>query len=128
MRHEGYRAKPYKCSAGKLTIGYGRNLDDNGIDREEARYLLDRDILDAMGDLATFPWFHRMNVTRQMALVNMRFQLGPTKFRGFKHTIAALAQQDYEQAADRMSDSKWAKLDTPKRAAEVIELLRTGGS
>ncbi|MCP4280350.1 MAG: lysozyme, partial [Alteromonas sp.] len=29
-QHEGLRLKPYKCTAGKITIGYGRNLDDNG--------------------------------------------------------------------------------------------------
>jgi len=27
VRHEGLRLKPYRCTAGKLTIGYGRNLD-----------------------------------------------------------------------------------------------------
>ncbi|NBW16869.1 MAG: lysozyme, partial [Caulobacteraceae bacterium] len=29
--HEGERLKPYRCTAGKLTIGVGRNLDDRGI-------------------------------------------------------------------------------------------------
>ena len=27
VRHEGLRLKPYRCSAGRLTIGIGRNLD-----------------------------------------------------------------------------------------------------
>lgn len=27
LRHEGLRLKPYRCTAGKLTIGVGRNLD-----------------------------------------------------------------------------------------------------
>ncbi len=27
VRHEGLRLKPYRCPAGKLTIGIGRNLD-----------------------------------------------------------------------------------------------------
>jgi hypothetical protein len=26
IRHEGLRLKPYRCTAGKLTIGIGRNL------------------------------------------------------------------------------------------------------
>ena len=26
--HEGMRLKPYRCPAGKLTIGAGRNLED----------------------------------------------------------------------------------------------------
>jgi lysozyme len=28
VRHEGLRLKPYRCTAGKLTIGICRNLDD----------------------------------------------------------------------------------------------------
>jgi len=27
VRHEGLRLKAYRCPAGKLTIGIGRNLD-----------------------------------------------------------------------------------------------------
>lgn len=126
MRHEGYRSKPYRCSAGKLTIGYGRNLEDVGIDKDEARYLLDRDIVKALVDLATFGWFHSLDSVRQRALVNMRYQLGPTRFRGFKRMIAALSKKDYQAAAVAAADSKWAKLDTPKRAAEVIVMLKTG--
>ncbi len=33
-------SKPYRCPAGKLTIGIGRNLDDVGITREEAYQLV----------------------------------------------------------------------------------------
>ena len=43
-KEEGFRAKVYKCTAGKNTIGFGRNLDDNGITYEEAEYLLKNDI------------------------------------------------------------------------------------
>ena len=43
-RHEGLRLKPYLCTAGKLTIGYGRNLETNGISGDEAEYLLKNDI------------------------------------------------------------------------------------
>ena len=43
-RHEGLRLKPYQDTIGKLTIGYGRNLDDRGISKEEAEYLLRNDI------------------------------------------------------------------------------------
>ena len=43
LRHEGLRLKPYRCTAGKLTIGIGRNLDDCGISQKEAYALLDND-------------------------------------------------------------------------------------
>ena len=43
-RHEGLRLTPYHCTGGKLTIGYGRNLDDVGISRSEAEILREHDI------------------------------------------------------------------------------------
>src|SRR3990167_9737184 len=117
--HESYRKHPYRCTAGKLTIGVGRNLDDVGIDKEEARYLLDRDIARATDDLASFGWFHELDVIRQRALIDMRFQLGPSRFRGFGKMIAALARQDYATAAAEALDSKWARFDTPGRAQTI---------
>ena len=41
---EGLRLKPYRCTAKKLTIGYGRNIEDVGITEEEANHLLLNDI------------------------------------------------------------------------------------
>lgn len=125
-RHESYRRHPYRCSAGKLTIGIGRNLEDVGIDLEEARYLLDRDIRAAELDLCTFPWFESLSRVRRDALIDMRFQLGPVRFRGFKKMIAALAAGDYDRAEAEALDSKYATLDTPARAATVGRMLRTG--
>ncbi|MBF0177920.1 MAG: DUF1804 family protein [Magnetococcales bacterium] len=48
IRHEGMRLKPYRCTAGKLTIGVGRNLDDRSITKSEAYVLLDADIKNAV--------------------------------------------------------------------------------
>ena len=36
IKHEGIMTIPYRCTAGKLTVGVGRNLDDVGITRDEA--------------------------------------------------------------------------------------------
>ena len=44
LRHEGLRLKVYTCPRGKLTIGIGRNLEENGITRAEAFYLLENDL------------------------------------------------------------------------------------
>ena len=43
-RDEGVVFTLYKCSAGKNTIGVGRNLDDRGITEDESDYLLSNDI------------------------------------------------------------------------------------
>lgn len=53
-RHEGFSAKPYFCTANKLTIGYGRNLDDVGITESEASELLRQDIARARHDVCEY--------------------------------------------------------------------------
>lgn len=40
IRHEALKLFPYKCTAGKLTIGVGRNLDDKKLKFQEITYLL----------------------------------------------------------------------------------------
>ena len=44
VRHEDLRLKPYLCTAGKLTIGIGRNLDERVVSQKEAYAILERDI------------------------------------------------------------------------------------
>jgi lysozyme len=53
VRHEGLRLKPYRCTAGKLTIGVGRNLEDKGISQQEAYELLENDIRECEVQLLT---------------------------------------------------------------------------
>ena len=38
--HEGISLIPYKCTAGKWTIGVGSNLEDNGLYEFEKKRLL----------------------------------------------------------------------------------------
>ena len=123
-KHEGFREKPYRCTADKLTIGYGRNLDDVGITREEAEYLLDNDIKKATFDaLSIFPLLKSYSEARQAVLINMVFNLGKTRFRGFKNFIKAVKSEDWERAAVEMEDSLWYK-QVGKRAKELQEAIR----
>lgn len=73
IRDEGLRLKPYRCAAGKLTIGVGRNLDDKGITSDEAMALLDDDITECLTDLATFDWFGSLTPDQRRGILNMRF-------------------------------------------------------
>jgi lysozyme len=124
-RDEGRRNKPYRCTAGKLTLGVGRNIEDVGLSEDEIDYLLSNDIERVEKDLQTFAWWPKLDPVRQVALANMRFQLGPNRFREFKKMILAVAKGDFERAAKEALDSKWAK-QTPKRAARVAYQIRTG--
>ena len=126
IRDEGLRLKPYRDSVNKTTIGVGRNLDDVGITEKEAEYLLSNDISLAMMDLNwEFPWFKHISDNRKRALANMAFNLGMTRLLGFKKMLKAMAEEDFETAADEALNSKWSA-QVGNRAQRIAELLRNG--
>ena len=123
---EGLRLKPYLCTAGKLSIGVGRNLDDVGITRAEAMTLLDNDIARCADELdRVLPWWRRMSEGRQRALLNMCFNLGITRLRAFQRTLRALEDGRYDDAAARCLESKWAA-QVGQRAHRISDLIRRG--
>ncbi len=124
-QHEGLRLKPYQCTAGKLTIGYGRNLDDVGISEAEAEYLLEQDMKASIVQASNFPFFIGLNDYRKAVIVDMIFNLGLTRFNQFKRMLNALQRHDYQQAATEMLDSRWA-VQVGKRADRLAEIMRSG--
>jgi lysozyme len=126
-RHEGFRGKPYYCTANKLTIGYGRNLDDVGITEVEAEFLLKVDTLRATDDAGDiFPDILSYTENRQIAIINMLFNLGKTRFLGFGNMIKAIKRNDWISASIEALDSKWARKDVGIRAIEIANLLKKG--
>jgi lysozyme len=101
---------PYRCSAGFLTIGYGHNLDANGLKPKFADYLLDDDIDDVVKELViALPWIEALDPVRQAALVNMAFNLGVPRLLKFELMLAALRVHDYELASVQALESTWAE-------------------
>ena len=123
VRHEGLRLKPYRCPAGRLTIGVGRNLEDKGISSSEAFNMLANDIVECEDDLKkVFPSWNEYRKEIQYALINVRFNVGPSGFPKFVKLIAAVKAYDFYGAAYEIIDSKLA----PKRAQELAGLMRRG--
>jgi lysozyme len=123
-RHEGFRAHVYQCPAGKWTVGYGRNLEDNGITEAEALMLLRNDIAACSSELhAALPWSLRLPQPAQDVLINMAFNMGTRGLLKFKNFLAALQFGDYEQASKEMLASLWAK-QVGKRAHELAYIIR----
>jgi lysozyme len=121
---EGLRLKPYHDTVGKLTIGVGRNLDDEGISNAEAMQLLDNDIAGHVADLdRELPWWTRLDDARQLVLANMCFNLGITRLLLFKKMLDHLARGEHEAAAGEMMNSKWAN-DVGPRATRLIVAMR----
>jgi len=122
IRHEGMRTELYRCSEGKQTIGIGRNLEDKGITEEEAKYLMRNDIKECEGQLRKFSWFEDLSDVRQEIMINMCFNLGYTKFLGFRLMIWALENGDYVDAAAQMKNSRWYR-QVGIRAEQLVEAM-----
>ena len=125
IKHEDIRLKPYRDTVGKLTIGVGRNLDDNGITHDEALYMLRADVRRVLSDLQFFGWFHRLNRVRRDVVINMVFNMGLTRFLTFEKTIKYISRKKYSLAAVEMLDSKWAG-QVGSRATELAVMMRSG--
>ena len=109
-RDEGLRLWPYVDTVGKITIGYGRNLSDNGISKDEAEGMFQSDVQKAQAVLyARLPWFQALDAARQGVLLNMAFNMGFNKLEEFQNLLIAAAQGDWNEAAKQMMDSLWAK-------------------
>ena len=108
IEFEGLKLYPYKCTADKLTIGIGRNLDDVGITESEAKFLLLNDIARVEKKAQSYSWYAKLNPVRQRIICDMIFNLG-NRFDQFKE----------------MQNSKWYS-DVGRRAVYLIELMRTG--
>ena len=116
---------PYRDTVGKLTIGYGRNLDDRGITREEAELMLNKDMADAINDASSLPYWEQLSPVRQIVISDMVYNLGLTKFRKFINLNKALLIQDYSLAGHEMKDSRWYR-QTERRAKVLVQAMISG--
>lgn len=125
---EGLRLKPYKCSANKLTIGYGRNIEDIGISITEANYLFQADFARAIQDAIKICKeygidYNNLIEQRFYVLVDMCFNMGYTRTKGFKKMLTALKNKDYEGASKEMLNSAWAR-QVGNRAIKLSSLMK----
>jgi lysozyme len=126
MEDEDVRLKPYRDTVGKLTVGCGRNLDDRGIRMSEAMFMLENDIDEVVRELdRVYPWWNQLTDRRQQVLCNMAFNLGMTRLAGFRKMLSFLNEGKYNEAANEMTNSKWAK-QVGIRAARLAMMMRNG--
>tara|TARA_B100002052_G_C15875001_1_gene596526 strand:+ start:317 stop:739 length:423 start_codon:yes stop_codon:yes gene_type:complete len=125
--HEGFEPKVYKCTQGYDTIGYGFAIKDLIIDEDVADIILLKKLLTLLERIhIAFSWFKDVDDNAKNVVINMCYQLGLKGFSKFKKTIYYLETEQYEEAADEMLDSLWAK-QTPARAKELSNKIRSIG-
>lgn len=125
----------YACPAGRLTIGYGHNLDDNPvpglsgashISDEEAETLLRQDCIAIASRLdAVIPWWRNLSAPRQAVLLNMAFNIGVRGLLRFVRMLEAVQREDWERARAEMLNSRWAR-QVGRRAPELAAQMLTG--
>ena len=153
MLHEGVRLKPYRCSAGKLTIGVGHNYQDNGLPEwlrselgaksndcveltraiSEHGFTMEQSDRLLLDDVAKFrmalerrlPWFGELDAIRKRVLIDMAFNMGIATLMTFKNTLKMIEQGDYVGASKGMMSSKWAK-QVKGRAERLSKMMATG--
>ena len=127
IKHEGLSLKPYYCPAGKLTIGVGRNIEDNGINYDEAMFLLDNDIGRCIRELKEiFKDFDKLPENIQTALIDMIFNLGKTRFLQFQNLIQAVKNKNFQKAGEEAKNSKWCE-QVGKRCDDVVNMIKKDG-
>ena len=145
--HEGFRSKPYRCTANKLTIGIGRNIEDRPFTEEELR-LVDKDYMtkgitkaQAFAILAkdvmqfdfelrqNIPFYERLDDERQYALLDMVFNMGIGNSKkgllSFKNMLNYMGTGFYKQAATECLNSKYGR-ELPTRAGRIARTIETG--
>lgn len=124
-RHEGVRDKPYRCSAGKLTIGVGHNLDDLGLPVHIIDELFEYDLQNTIADCASlYPNWNELPEEIQAVLIDMCFNMGKGRLQKFKKMNRAVEDFNWVRMIEEMRDSLWYK-QVKNRAVELEEIVRS---
>jgi lysozyme len=138
--HESCILKPYYCPTGHLTLGIGHNIDARAFTNEEKKaigdwkkgitknmaYMICRnDVNICLNQLKTLPFWNRLDLERQYALLDMCFQLGFKGVCGFKKMLEAMRWGKWDKAAAECLNSDYAR-QTPARAKRIARLIKEG--
>lgn len=111
---------------GKLSVGFGRNLQDVGLSLSEANALLLEDLREAeQALLRSYPWVIVMDPVRYASLVELMFNLGPLKLARFVLMLAAVKRGDWQEAGRQLEASAWWK-QVGRRGPRIKAQLESG--
>ena len=124
VHDEGLRLFPYECTAGKTTIGVGRNIEDRGIYKKAAMLLLREDIRLATDACVRIfgEQFFTFSENRKLGWINFTFNLGAHRVLQFKNTLKAARKEDWEAVEKGLRNSLWFS-QVKGRAERVIRMI-----
>lgn len=122
---EARRPHMYQDSLGIWTAGIGRNLN-NAFSDDEIDLMFENDLRRAVNDaLAVCPSFEFLTDARKAVLVNMSFNMNKARLLGFAKMLDAIAQAQFDRAADEMKNSKWY-VQVGERGKRLEQQMRKG--
>lgn len=131
IAHEGKINKIYLDHLGNATFGIGHLVlptDDleEGVEYSDEKVMdiFEKDFEIALNDAQSIIDKNLIPEEAFNVLIEMCFQLGKPRVLKFKRFLYHLNKCEFLEAADEMEDSKWCKVDTPKRAKELAERMR----
>ena len=128
--HEGFRSQIYKDTQGNNTIGYGHLVLDhelerfkNGITKEQAEDLFDKDYLYHAKAAAMIPGFGRASTEQKAALIDLTYNMGAGWDQGFPKFRKAFSEGRYNEAANELVNSDWYN-QVARRGPVIVNMIR----
>jgi len=123
IKHEGFKAVLTTDTTGHYFYGYGHDAS-TPISTTAGGVILDDDIQWHATHLPlAWPLFNSLSDARKCVLMDMSYNLGLQGLLEFKEMLAALEAGNYDEAADQMLNSLWAK-QVGDRAIEDADIMR----
>lgn len=133
---EGFKPNEYRCTAGKITQGYGRNLEvhpliedeklelneDGSVSEEVAERWAIKELYECEEKLRSNIIYQKQSDVRKAVLLDMCFNIGYSGLMKFKKMWFALGERDYPQASREIKDSKYYT-DVGTRGKRNVEIM-----
>lgn len=153
LTHEGSIPYPYKDSRGYWTIGTGHLLNPKNpkqlptqyqqyaqnqsanfagnnktpvLSPEQIQSLFAKDYKKHKKEASKFLEFHQLGPSGQAALVDLTFNMGSEKLRGFKKMLEGIRKGDSAQVETELKNSKYWNQIQDSRKNWVLENLKQG--
>lgn len=134
ISHEGFNqflyndlnSQRFSSENGKLTIGYGYNIEERGLPLSICKELLIQDVNDLISRMSNVAKiFPELDSVRQAILIDMAYNMGINGLCKFKDMLSNVDNKKFEKAASDMTKSLWA-IQVKTRAYRLSNMMITG--
>ena len=128
--HEGYRDTVYLDSLSKRTVGFGHLCvedhweDGKQYDKEYLEEIFEKDFNIALNDANKILEGKPVNHTAREVIIELVFNIGMPRTKKFVKCLAALDNEDYNEAGNQILDSLYAT-QVPARAGKLAGKMKS---